>query len=322
MDVLVTGGHGVVGAQVLHQLVEAGHTITDFGRSVNDLPPLVRDIEADVNFFQGDITDPIDVYDAIATANPDRIIHLSAIRTAACQADPRAGFEVNVTGSINLLEAAATHGVERVVASSSLAVYGNRSPDEIETIDESVIRSPANVYGLTKFVMEEVGAVYQDRSGVEFAAVEPIRGLGPDATGSYSKDADILKAAVAGESLSVSAEPPMEMIYLEDFARAFVDALLADTLSYDRYILGSGEKATLFDIIEILRDEYPDADIEVTDQDEIATGIEEGLPVTDSTRLKGDLGWAPEHTFEEGIHKYLDWLRANPEMWSFDPDDE
>lgn len=158
---------------------------------------------------------------------------------------------------------------------------------------------------------------YRDRTDVEFAALEGCRGVGPGRLSGYSKDGDIVKAAVSGRPLTIAPEPPLETLYIEDFASEFVAALLAESLSWDRYILGSGVKASLEEIAEVVRREIPEA--EIAFDPDADSEISFSLPVSDSTRLRDDVGWAPEYTVEEGVLEYIEWARENPEKWSVDP---
>lgn len=315
MRVLVTGGYGFIGSHVLQQLVDMGHEVACF--DLSDPSPVASVVADAITDIRGDITDPIEVYDAIASFGPDRIIHLAALLGRPSQRHPREAFAVNVDGTFTVLEAARSLGVDRVVAASSVSAYGSVSG--IDRLDESVPRHPTNIYGLTKYVVERIGARYQE-NGIEFAAIQPSHGLGPDRLRGNVEDAFVVKAAVSGSRLVVPRiDEPYEVIYVGDEARAFVAATLADTVSHNTYIIGTGELVTLADIVDMVRDHIPDAPLEMGDargQDEL-----ESRPPTDTTRIREDLDWAPTHTVAEAVETYIEWLRDNPAKWSFDPAD-
>jgi UDP-glucose 4-epimerase len=315
MRVLVTGGNGFIGSHILDQLVDRGHEVTNL--DISDPSPIAADVEGEITFLNGDVTDPVDVYDAVVAADPDRIVHMAALLGRPCERDPRRAFEVNVGGSINVLEAAVTCDVERVVAAASMEVYGDVSDDR-ETLTEDVPRSPDSVYGMTKYVLEFLGAAYRRQYGLEFAAMEPAHGLGPDRLRGNVDDAFVVKAAVSGTALSVPAlSYPYETIYIEDEARAFVEAVLADELSHDRYLVGTGEQVTLAEFVELVDERVSGADLELRSAEE---GMQLGSkPPIDAARLRGDLDWEPTHTVAEAVDAYVEWLEANPDSWSFDP---
>jgi len=315
MRVMVTGGHGFIGSHVLVQLVEAGHEVACVDiREPSAVAEPVADGYRDV---EGDVTDAADVFDAVARFDPERVIHLASLLGRPSQRDPRRAFAVNVDGTLNVLEAADTHGVERVVAASSSASYG---PSTGDRLTEETPQTPESVYGLTKYAVERVGRTYRDQRGIEFAALEPLHGLGPDRQRGNVEDAYIVKAAVSGEPVSVpDLDTPIEVIYVGDEAAAFVDVTLADELAHDRYLVGSGNRVTLSEFVDLVAERVPGADVT------LRPGREEGeyppFPPSDSSRLREDVGWEATLDIPETVDRYVEWLEANPDAWTFDPDE-
>jgi len=316
MRVLVTGGTGFIGAHVLDRLASDGHTVACF--DIAEPTPVAEQADG-VTFYQGDVTDPVEVGAALATFDPDRIVHLASLLGRGSQQNPRRAVSVNVDGTLTLLELADSHDVDRVVVASSVSSYGDMS-GEHDRLTETVVQQPDNVYGLTKYAVERLGETYEEETGVEFAALQPVHGLGPDRVRGNVEDAFVVKAAISGEAITVPPiEQPVEIVYVEDTALAFVRATLAESLSHARYLVGTGERVTLVDIVEMVRERVPDA--------ELTLGSERGAdelpahPPTDTTRIRDDIGWDPTHTVEEAIDAYVTWLENNPEKWSFEASD-
>ncbi|MFB6310637.1 MAG: NAD-dependent epimerase/dehydratase family protein [Salinirussus sp.] len=317
MRVLVTGGYGFIGSHVLCQLIDAGHDVACF--DLGDPSAVSRPVADEVTDYTGDVTDPHEVYGAVIDFEPDRIIHLASLLGRESQHVPRQAVAVNLQGTLTVLEAAEDAGVERVVAASSASVYGHFPPDATR-FDETSRRTPDSVYGMTKYAVEHIGPVYAERSNLDFCAIEPVHGLGPDRVRGNVEDAVVVKAAVAGEPITVPAiEYPIEIIAVQDEARAFVDATLADRTAHDVYLIGTGEQKTLTEMVDLVRDVVPGAELEL--------GADRGddqlvrRPPSDTSRIRDDLGWAPEYTVREAVEAYVEWLREHPDDWSIDPND-
>jgi nucleoside-diphosphate-sugar epimerase len=170
--ILLTGGTGCIGAATTHVLlsrhVDEVIIVTRSG-SVGMLRLWFPEkSDARITLVKGDVADGESTRELIFKHQPTRIIHLSALQSPDCDADPIRGMEVNVGGTLNLLNAAADLGnrLERLVFASSAAVYGPRSLYPAATIAETDPLAPPNLYGVWKLAGENLARLFHEKTGV------------------------------------------------------------------------------------------------------------------------------------------------------------
>lgn len=160
MKILVTGGAGYIGSVAVSQLLAKGYTVVvidNLSKGVRSLVPKGAD------FYEGDLCDSTFVSSVFKKHTFDSVIHFAAYKAVDESLHNVAKYSDNITGTIVLLNAMATHKVSRIVFSSSAAVYG---VPEIDIIDETVDPAPINYYGFTKLEMERIMKWYADCYGM------------------------------------------------------------------------------------------------------------------------------------------------------------
>ena len=159
MNIVVTGGSGRIGRYVVRELVNAGHTVTNA-----DL------VKATVNpgeFLQVDLTSAGDVYQVLARAEAEAVVHLGAWANAGVVPDTRT-YGDNVQGTFNLFQACADLGIKRVINASSGQVYGfEYAPPVMLPADETHPLRPGNSYALSKVINERAADYFMDKFGLE-----------------------------------------------------------------------------------------------------------------------------------------------------------
>lgn len=158
MNVLVTGGSGRIGRYVVADLVDAGHTVTNA-----DLAPLPSNPGG---FLRVDLTDPGDVYQALAYTKSEAVVHLGAWANAGVVPDTRT-YGDNVRGAYNVFQACADLGIRRIVYASSAQVYGfaQAAPAYVPVDEEHPLR-PCNSYALAKVAAEQAAEYFVQHFGL------------------------------------------------------------------------------------------------------------------------------------------------------------
>ena len=222
---LVTGADGCIGAWVVRLLLDEGAEVTTFDLGANDSRHRLVSDGAELGFrrITGDIVDKAAVIDAVAGV--DRVIHLAALQVPFCRADPSGGAAVNVQGTVNVFEAAVTHGISPVAYASSAAVFGPPELYPEPMLGPDALARPATLYGAYKVANELTAAVYAADHGLASVGLRPftVYGAGRD-QGVTSQPTAAIYSAVRGEPYHVTYGGVTDFQYAPDVARAFIAA--------------------------------------------------------------------------------------------------
>jgi UDP-glucose 4-epimerase len=309
--VLVTGGGGAIGSNVVDELVIAGAdevvVLDNFVRGRRENLDWAR-ANGNVRLVEGDIRDRALVHGL--TEGIDLVFHLAAIRITQCAEDPRLALEVLVDGTYNVFEAAAQQGVRRVVASSSASVYG--LAEEFPTAESHHPYANDTLYGAAKAFNEGLLRSMHAMFGLEYVALRYFNVYGPrmDVHGLYTE------VLVRWMERISEGKPPlifgdgsqtMDFVYMGDIARANMLAAESD-LTDVVFNVASGTETSLLELAEMLL-HVMGSDLSVEHGPERAVnGVTRRL--ADTSAARDQLGFRAEVDLEEGLTRLVDWWRA------------
>lgn len=263
---LVTGAAGCIGAWTLARLASEGvETFAlDLSEDNRRLSLVLGGEESHgVRRLVGDIRDPGTVSSAIRQNQITHVVHLAALQVPFCQADPVAGSEVNVTGTINILEAVrrSDGAVRGLSYASSIAVFGGPDlyPDGRVTDDSPL--APATLYGAYKQCNEATARVYAADWGVGSVGLRPavVYGVGRD-QGLTSDPTKAMLAAAAGESAHIAFGGTSTFHHADDVAAAFIAAARLSTAGARVHNVG-GVDAPIAEIAGLIESTVPNVSI-------------------------------------------------------------
>jgi UDP-glucose 4-epimerase len=318
--VLVTGGAGYIGSVVASQLVEADHetvVLDDFSKGHAGAVP------EGTRLVRGNLLDAGSVQETLS-GGVDGVLHFAALSLVGESVqEPERYYRNNVCGTLNLLEAMREHGCERLVFSSTAAVYGE--PDEVP-IRETAPALPTNPYGSSKLAVDRlIGAVAEAR-GLAATSLRYFNVAG--ASGRFGEDHHpethliplVLKAAAEGSSVKIfgtdyptrDGTAVRDYIHVEDLAHAHLLALKAAEPGEHRvYNLGNGKGFSVREVVEAARG-VTGREIEA-----VEAARREGDPpalVASGEKIRADLGWKPEKpSLEAMISDAWVWMREHPD---------
>lgn len=312
MKILITGGMGVNGAVTARLLVGEGERPVLLDNRL-DLS-LIGDIEKQVDLVEGDILDPETLDKVVTDFHVTHVAHLAALMPGPAEANPALGVKVGVDGMLNVLEVARHRKLERVVFTSSKAVYGEISgkhahPDYVP-LDESQERNPADLYGAIKVCCETLGTYYHKRYGVDFIALRfaSIYGPGKEVRhGALSLYGQMIENVMAGKGFSIASggDQLNEALYVGDVAGAIVLALRVANPAERIFNIGTGRGVSLHDFAKVLGKLYPGSKIEIGPGLDFRKGEKKSYCIFDIGRAQRELDFQPKFDLEAGIEDYI-----------------
>ncbi len=321
-NVLVTGAAGFVGLNIVRRLAERGAQVVALARRPPDADTLrfLEPVRSQVRFAEGDVRDRERLLGLMRASNVRRIVHGAAITSAEMErADPASFVDVNLGGTLNVLEAARLTNAERVVLISSSAVYG-APRDPARSIREDDPLQISGIYTICKQAGEALCRRYGELYGLSAVAGRLGTAYGPmeRPTGSRSAMSQVyslVHAAREGRHLRIfGADRLRDVCYIDDVAEAFSGLTLAETLQHTLYNVSAGTAYTLREIAAAINTMLPELTwfpAETPTEADLAVLPPSERGPLDLSRLHADLGFRPQWSLEAGLAHYLDWLTAH-----------
>ena len=317
MKVLVTGGLGLIGHNVVARLERQGHSviITDIQTNYGLVPQAELDyliterrkkISTD-RIFKIDIADQAGIDWLVATHQPDIIIHMASFpRQKVVNANPQMGSRAMSEGLLNLLEASKKHQVRKFLYISSSMVYGDFTDD----VSETAVCRPQGQYGIMKLAGEWLVRDYTRSTGMAHTIIRPSAVYGPlDVEDRVI--AKFMLTAMRGGTLKVNgAGETLDFTYVDDAADGIVAAALSENTDNKTYNITKSHSRSLLDAANLAVKIVGRGTIEVRDKD--ADFPSRGALNIDAARR--DFGYFPQVDVEEGFQAYYEWLN-NSEYW-------
>ena len=311
--VLITGGAGMIGSHLCDRLLDSGAHVLIFDNFTRGRMQNLDAASSRPGFSvrEGDIRDRAAL--AAAMNGIDIAFHLAAIRLTQCAEQPREALEVMADGTFNVVEAAVSAKVRKLVAASSASIYG--MAEIFPTAENHHPYDNNTLYGAAKLFNEGIYRAFAETHGLRYTALRPFNVYGPrmDIHGAYT---EVLIRWIERIEKKMpllifgDGRQSMDFVYVEDVARAFV--LASDPRpELDGLVMNiaSGTETSLEDLATTL--------LVAADSD---TGIEYGperkltsVPrrVADVRKAKEHLGFVTEVPLIEGVRRLIDWWKLS-----------
>ncbi len=285
----MTGGAGFIGKELVNSLVRCGHTVKVF--DIND------PVNTNVEWIEGNLLDKGSVEEACQDV--DVIFHLASMSDVyKANAQPTDCLAINCVGTINLLEQMLVNGIDRIILASSVWVYGNTQKCVTEM---SPVMPCDNIYAYTKALQE----YFVIKSGVKYTILRYSSCYGRNMR-EEMVIAKFVERARKGECLEIHGDGQQKrcFIHVEDLVEGSVSAM-KKVGENETFNLAGAELMTINRMVDVLRRYFPRLEVVYKPS---RSGDFVGTRVN-IEKARQVLGWEGKTGFEEGIEKYLKYIK-------------
>lgn len=302
--VLITGGSGFIGSHIATRLVEEGKRVRVFDNFATSTPANLDHIRDDVQLIEGDLRDDAAVRAAVQGV--DLIYHQGALASVPRSiADPKSSFDVNVTGTLNLLVAARDAGVRRLVFASSSSVYGDT---QVSPKHERLTPAPLSPYAISKLTGEQLCTVFNSLYDLETVVLRYFNVFGPrqDPESPYAAVIPKFLAAMhRGEQPTIfgDGEQSRGFTYVEDVVRGNLLAGEVPAAAGKVMNVASDTSVSVNSLLQsicALLDRTVEADYQPPRPGDIKDSL------ADITLARETLGWQPAVPMAEGLRRTVE----------------
>lgn len=308
MRALVTGGAGFIGSHIATRLVELGHEVVVLDNFFTGKRENLAGIAKDVRLVEGDVRD-LPTVEQVA-AGCQLVYHEAAIVSVPFSVErPQESHDVNIQGTLNVLQASRKAGAKRVVFASSAAIYG-----EEPTLpkSEAMRPEPMSPYGVEKITGEHYLATWSKLFGVESVALRYFNVFGPrqDPKSAYSGVISIFTDRIlAGKGLTFFGDGAQtrDFVYVGNVIDANILAGTRDGVSGRAFNVACGKATTLLELASMIERAAGEPPVERSFAEARAGDIKDS--VADISRARAELGYAPAVDVAEGLQRLVDHVR-------------
>lgn len=307
--VLVTGAGGFIGSHLCERLVEKGHKVRAFVlyNSQNswewlDHSPVKNDIEV----ISGDIRDQDSVLAAVK--GMDRIFHLAALISIPYSYKTQQGFvDVNIKGTLNVLQASLACNIGKILVTSTSEVYGTA---RYVPIDEKHPRQGQSPYSASKIGADALAESFYRSFKLPVIVARPFNTYGPRQSARAVIPTIITQLLSGNTRIKLGAlSPTRDLVYVKDTAQGFIEIACSENTVGEQINIASGNEVSIKELAEkIMLLTGKKAEIETDPQRMRPEKSEVERLLGSREKLKALTGWQPAFTLEQGLQETIQWF--------------
>lgn len=309
MRILITGGCGFMGSHLCDKYVKEGHTVLCLDNFLSGTLANVKHLLDYRNFklIKGDIRDT-DLLEKTING-VEVVLHLAAqIHVDRSYVEPQLTWDINVMGTLNVLEMARLHDVRRVIHASSSEVYGSA---QYVPMDEAHPLDAPHPYGASKVAADRLCFAYQRTYGMDIAIMRPFNVFGPRQRDvGYGAVISLFTRRVLNDVPPIiygEGKQTREYIYVSDIVQAY-DAVLWHKEPIDEPVnFGTGKDVSIRELAELI--------VKAAGKGLTPVHVEPRMSevdrlCADASKAKTLLDWEPQVSLEDGLRDFVEWYRV------------
>lgn len=321
--ILVTGADGFIGSHLVEQLVKEGYTVKAFVyyNSFNSrgwLDTLPAEISKEIEFFAGDVRDPFGVKQAMLGCHV--VMHLAAlIAIPYSYHSPASYIQTNISGTLNVLQAARELNVERVLITSTSEVYGTAR--EVP-IPETHIRQAQSPYSATKIAADALAESFYRSFDLPVTIVRPFNTYGPRQSARAVIPTIITQILSGFKQIQLgSLYPTRDLVYVKDTVQGFINILNSEETIGQEVNIATQKEIAIGDLAQlIIRLTGKEVEI-VSDSERLRPEKSEVYRLLGSNKKLHEIsGWKPQYSIEEGLKETIEWFKTEENLKRYKAD--
>lgn len=302
LPVLVTGGFGFMGSHLVRRLHHLGAKVALIVRSSTN-PWRLHDLTPALYPYPADIRDPDEVMHCVKAIKPRIIFHLAAYGTNPEQDDRQEAMAINVHGTLNVLAAAQSCAVPRMVNVGSSSEYGNMPAP----IREDAALQPLDIYGSSKAAATILAQQMAQDGPTTLITLRPFGVFGESEDPHKLFSYIILTTLKGGPVRLTTCEQYRDYCYVGNVVDGLLLAATVPQIQHNVFNIGTGQGRPLHDYIELIREALPTPP-HILYGARAQRGRERLAPIPDIGRIQEQWGWNPRVSLEEGIEQTVRWF--------------
>ena len=309
-NVAITGAGGFIGSHLTEALLQKGANVKALVRynSKSDAGWLKHIEHKNLQLCFGDVTDAAMMNEFLGDV--DCVFHLAAlIGIPYSYHAPQSYINSNVSGTLNILQAAANNKLSRIILTSTSEVYGTAQFTPMPETHPLQAQSP---YSASKIAADMLGISFARSFGLPVTLVRPFNTFGPRQS-MRAVIPTIIVQALTGKSIQLgNLTPVRDFNFVADTASGFIAAAERGKTGGDVYNLATGNGISIEETAKLVL-RLCNSSAKLVNQSERTRkkGSEVEKLIGDATLAGNELGWKPEHSFENGLQKTIEWIEQN-----------